>query len=72
VGLYARTDVFDADGYELTYYRDEDSKTVRTDSTQGQDPLYQFISGITGRAVDVRMKPVHFHLEGAYLMLVNV
>jgi formylmethanofuran dehydrogenase subunit E len=30
---------------------------------------YQFISGTTGRAVDVRMKPVHFHLEGAYFEL---
>ena len=30
---------------------------------------YQFISGATGRAVDVRMKPVHFHLEGAYFDL---
>jgi formylmethanofuran dehydrogenase subunit E len=30
---------------------------------------YQFISGATGRAVDVRMKPVHFHLEGTYFDL---
>mgnify|MGYP006283992633 FL=1 len=30
---------------------------------------YQFISGATGRAVDVRMKPIHFHLEGAYFEL---
>jgi formylmethanofuran dehydrogenase subunit E len=30
---------------------------------------YQFISGSTGRAVDVRMKPVHFHLEGSYFEL---
>ncbi|MFP4034552.1 MAG: FmdE family protein, partial [Desulfovermiculus sp.] len=30
---------------------------------------YQFISGATGRAVDVRMRPVHFHLEGAYFEL---
>jgi formylmethanofuran dehydrogenase subunit E len=30
---------------------------------------YQFISGTTGRAVDVRIRPVHFHLEGAYFDL---
>jgi formylmethanofuran dehydrogenase subunit E len=30
---------------------------------------YQFITGATGRAVDVRMKAVHFHLEGAYFEL---
>jgi formylmethanofuran dehydrogenase subunit E len=30
---------------------------------------YQFISGITGRAVDLRMKPVHFHQEEAYFEL---
>lgn len=32
---------------------------------------YQFISGATGRAVDVRMKPVHFHLEGTYFELIE-
>lgn len=40
LGLYARTDDFDADGYELSYYRNEDSKTMKTDSTQGKDRFF--------------------------------
>ena len=39
-GLYYRSDDFDQEEYELSHYRDEDSKTVKTGLTEGCADLY--------------------------------
>ena len=41
-GFYFRTDDFDNDGYDLSYYRDEDSKISKTETTKGKDRFYAF------------------------------
>lgn len=39
-GLYFRYDGYNQDSYSLSYYRDEDSKTGKTEITNGKDTFY--------------------------------
>jgi iron complex outermembrane receptor protein len=39
-GLYFKTDSFEQDSYNLSYYRDEDSKLDKIDITRGKDLFY--------------------------------
>jgi len=39
-GLYFRTDAYTSDVYDLAYFRDEHSKTVKTEITEGKNRFY--------------------------------
>lgn len=41
-GVYFRTDNFDMDSYNLSYWQDEDSKLDKTEITEGIDRFYAF------------------------------